>query len=98
MLNIYLPFITKIIENVVCDQLHNFMNLCSHFAKFQSGFQPYHSTETALKVLNDIQLNTDSGKISVLILLDLCAAFDTVDHNILLDRLELSGWTFRGSP
>lgn len=44
------------------------------------------SCEAALvKVLNDIHLNTDSGRISVLVLLDLSAAFDTVDHNILPD-------------
>ncbi len=44
---------------------------------------------TALnKIINYICFNSDSGKISVLVLLDLSAAFDTVDHNILLERLE----------
>ncbi len=48
-----------------------------------------HSTESALlKMFNDILLAVDSGKNTVLLLLDLTAAFDTVDHNILLCRLE----------
>ncbi len=84
-----LPFIGKIIEKVVFNQLNNYLNSNGYLDNFQSGFCVHHSTETALiKIINDIRFNSDSGKISVLVLLDLSAAFDTVDHNILLERLE----------
>ncbi len=84
-----LPFIGKIIEKVVFNQLNNYLNSNEYLDNFQSGFRVHHSTEPALiKIINDIRFNSDSGKISVLVLLDLSAAFDTVDHNILLERLE----------
>ncbi len=84
-----LPFIGKIIEKIVFNQLNNYLNSIEYLDNFQSGFRVHHSTETALiKIINDIRFNSDSGKISVLVLLDLSAAFDTVDHNILLERLE----------
>ncbi|KAL9952999.1 hypothetical protein ACROYT_G040346 [Oculina patagonica] len=54
----------------------------------QSAYRRNHSTETALlKVMNDILLNMNKQHVTILVLLDLSAAFDTVDHNILLKRL-----------
>ena len=56
--------------------------------KLQSGFRTRHSTESALlKVHNDIVISLDAKKPVSLVLLDLTASFDTVDHSILLARL-----------
>uniref|UniRef100_A0A8C7Z7X7 Reverse transcriptase domain-containing protein n=1 Tax=Oryzias sinensis TaxID=183150 RepID=A0A8C7Z7X7_9TELE len=83
-----LPFLSKITEKRVATQLHEFLNAHNILEKYQSGFRTNHSTETALlKIVNDLRLNYDSQKLSVLGLLDLITAFDTVDHQILLDRL-----------
>jgi len=54
-----------------------------------SAYRRFYSTETAVtKVYNDLLLAADAGQVSVLCLLDLTAAFDTVDHQLLLHRLE----------
>ena len=55
----------------------------------QSAYRQYHSTETALlKVQSDILSNMDNQEVVLLVMLDLSAAFDTIDHRILLDILE----------
>ena len=52
----------------------------------QSAYRTCHSTETALlKVQNDLLMNMDSKRVTLLVLLDLSAAFDTVDHDVLLN-------------
>ena len=55
----------------------------------QSAYREHHSTERVLlKVKNDILMNMDIGHVRLPVLLDLRAAFDTVDHDIFIHRLQ----------
>ncbi len=84
-----LPFLSKVLEKIVYSQLMAYLKDHNILEVFQSGFKMLHSTESALlKVFNDIFLATDTGDCVILVLLDLTAAFDTVDHEILISRLE----------
>ena len=86
-----LPFMSKVIEKLILAQLTCYLTANSLFLKFQSGFRRYHTTETAVfKVLSDIYSAIDQDQVSLLTLLDVNAAFDTVDHGILLERLSTS--------
>ena len=77
------------LEKVVFSQISPHLNFHNLISQSQSAYRSYHSTETAiLKITSDLLSAADEGKISVLAVLDLSAAFYTVDNNILLHRLQ----------
>ena len=85
-----LPLVSKLIEKTVAIQLKKYIEINCLGETLQSAYKKFHSTETALlKVHNNILTAVDSNRIVILLLLDLSAAFDTVDHAILLHRLEV---------
>ena len=84
-----LKFISKIFEKAVCAQILEHLKNHDLFEKHQSAYRKNHNTETALlKIQNDLLLSADKKQISIIALLDLSAAFDTIDHSILTLRLK----------
>ncbi len=83
-----LPFIAKTLEQVVFNQLSSFLSKHNLLDANQSGVRRGHSTETTLpSVTEALWITKADSKSSVLILLDLSAAFDTVNHQIILSTL-----------
>ena len=88
-----LAYASKLVETVVAKQLQHYLFSNDLFPVLQSAYRPNHSTETALlKVTNDILLNmnVNDQRVTLLFLLDLSAAFDTVDHDTLMHRLQFT--------
>ena len=86
-----LPFIQKIIEKAVLTQLQEHLTGNGLLETYQSAYRKEHSTKTALLSVTDSLLsNTDNRLASIAAFLDLSAAFDTLDHQILLKRLSIT--------
>jgi hypothetical protein len=91
-----LPFLRKVLERVVCDQITAHLEANDLLDPLQSAYRKSHSTETAiLKIKADADRMLDEGDGVCLVLLDLSAAFDTLDYSIMEKRLESVGLSGR---
>ena len=89
-----LPLLSKVFERVVLNQIEEFLSLSKVLYDYQSGFRKNHSTGTCLSFLNDkILKGFDDGLLTGMILIDLQKAFDTINHDILLKKLSIIGFS-----
>jgi hypothetical protein len=84
-----LSFVSKFIERVVASRFLQHVEDNALFPVNQSAYRRFRSTETAVAVVyNDLVRAIDNGRVTALVMLDLSAAFDTVDHETLLTVFE----------
>ena len=83
-----LSAVSKLLERVVLNQLNHHLTENSLYCEVQSGYRPKHSCETLLvRMFDDINNMIQTDNVVIVVLLDLSAAFDTIDHPILLEKL-----------
>jgi hypothetical protein len=87
-----LPSVSKVFERVIHDQIYEYFLSRNLFYDSQYGFRPQHSTElAAIEIVDRILSEMDNNHVPISVFLDLSKAFDTLDHEILLYKLEYYG-------
>ena len=87
-----LPVVSKLIERILYNQLSNYLKKESILSEYQFGFRSRHSTTTTLiDCSNEWYVNMDRGQYNLVVFLNIKKAFDTVNHDILLKKLEMYG-------
>ena len=89
-----LPSISKVFERIIYNQIYEYFSISKLFYNSQYGFRSNHSTEhAAMELIDRIILDMEKKKSPINIFIDLSKAFDTINHNILLAKLEYYGIT-----
>ena len=87
-----LPVVSRLFEKLIYDQLYQYLDKHKYLASLQSGFRSLHLVVTCLlKGTSEWFIDIDRGKYTAMIFIDLKKAFDTVDHQILLDKMQFYG-------
>lgn len=88
-----LSSVSKVLERIMHDQMVEYFSSLELFYKSQYGFRKCHSTElSALELIDRITFAMDHNQVPINIYLDLSKAFDTLDHKILLGKLQYYGF------
>ena len=86
-----IPVVAKVFERIIYDQAFAYVTEHNLISRHQSGFRRLHSTVTLLEATDNWAFNIDSGNVNAVVFLDLKKAFDTVDYDILLSKLNVYG-------
>ena len=83
---------SKVVEKVVYERVYQFLVKTGQICETQYGFRPKHSCEHAItQVIGSALKNLECNKKTIAVMLDLSKAFDTIDHKIMIQKLELFG-------